>query len=557
MKTELACNSDSSVDNNSTVSARRRVPPSSSSLSLPPPVKSEEAANTIIRRRVVKKEEEGVEEDAYNNHDLDDDDDDDDLDDDDDNNNMNGTMNCDALNRGQVQAVKKEEENDDDHDENKETPKPPRSIEDNYDDWKNGNWCWLLSAINNSNVVLNKKTRHSKSVSYTTNHSVASEDGDTNNSTNIADTTTTGILVAVTSTTRRHSYDDDGNNDDDDEKNKPPPKKKMRRCRPINDNVRGEEEGEVEDSVYEYNANNTITNGNNDSCSSSNNNEGDDEGGYESWTKGNWCWLLPFPTAVDDIETGRPSTRRIRMGVNIGDYPYEDDDSGNEHYNADNDVSSVKSKTRKDKIKYATLQNERWDEMFRRLVAYKKENKSTNVPFRYEIDPQLGRWVSHLRDANREPSAVRIRRLNSIGFVWKISVPWMAMYQRLVAYKKKHKSTNIPKGYQADPSLGNWVNTQRKSYNKKELYTDRINHLESIDFVWDPHDTKWMEMYSKLVEYKKQNKSTVVPIIHTEDPPLGRWIGVQRFANNQGKLSEKRLKLLNSINFVWSMKKAS
>jgi hypothetical protein len=85
MKTELARNSDSSIDNNSIVPTRRRFVPSPS-LSLPQPVKSEEAVTaTNIRRRVVKKEEEG-EEEVYNSHD-----------DDDDNNNMNGTENCNSL----------------------------------------------------------------------------------------------------------------------------------------------------------------------------------------------------------------------------------------------------------------------------------------------------------------------------------------------------------------------------------------------------------------------------------------------------------------------------
>ena len=135
------------------------------------------------------------------------------------------------------------------------------------------------------------------------------------------------------------------------------------------------------------------------------------------------------------------------------------------------------------------------------------------------------------------------------------------MYQKLVAYKKKHKSTNVPLKYQTDPKLGSWVSTQRKSYNKKVLSIDRINHLELIDFVWDSHDAKWMEMYSKLVEYKKQNKSTVVPKFYTEDPSLGLWVCNQRVVYNKGKLSGKRLELLNSINFIWSVyayaKKAS
>ncbi|OEU10393.1 hypothetical protein FRACYDRAFT_194029 [Fragilariopsis cylindrus CCMP1102] len=205
-------------------------------------------------------------------------------------------------------------------------------------------------------------------------------------------------------------------------------------------------------------------------------------------------------------------------------------------------------------MEYTTLQNEIWDEMFRRLVAYKKKNKSTNVPIMYETDPKLGYWVSTQRtnSMNNYISEERIRRLNSIGFVWKICVPWMEMYQKLVAYKKKHKSTIVRKEYQADPKLGHWVQTQRKKYNRKALSTDRTNHLESIGFVWDSHDAQWMGMYRKLVEYKKQNKSTAVPKVYTEDPSLGFWVYTQRQVYGKGKLSGKRLELLNSIHFNWS-----
>ena len=66
-------------------------------------------------------------------------------------------------------------------------------------------------------------------------------------------------------------------------------------------------------------------------------------------------------------------------------------------------------------------------------------------------------------------------------------------------------------------------------------------------------DANWIEMYSKLVEYKMQHDSTAVPYRCTEDPSLGIWVSTQRAAYNKGKLSGKRSELLNSINFVWSV----
>jgi hypothetical protein len=192
--------------------------------------------------------------------------------------------------------------------------------------------------------------------------------------------------------------------------------------------------------------------------------------------------------------------------------------------------------------------------MFQRLVTYKKEHKSINVPQTYESDPRLGRWVGWQRHIYRNEtlSEYRVNLLDSIGFVWKISqiAPWEEMYQRLVIYKKQHKSTNVPNRYQADPKLGLWVGEQRKIYSKQKLSIDRINHLESIGFVWNIYDAQWMEMYSKVVELKKHNKSIEVRRGYTEDPSLGEWAYTQRRVYNNGDLLKKRYQLLSSIGFV-------
>jgi hypothetical protein len=133
-----------------------------------------------------------------------------------------------------------------------------------------------------------------------------------------------------------------------------------------------------------------------------------------------------------------------------------------------------------------------------------------------------------------------------IGFVWKLQdrVPWVEMFQRLVAYKKEHKSINVPDKCTADPRLGNWVHTQRQNYTKKELSVKRINRLELIGFVWDPFDARWMEIYHRLFAYKKQYRSTKVQCHYTEDPELGHWTIKQRGRYKENKLSEKRLELL-------------
>ena len=120
-----------------------------------------------------------------------------------------------------------------------------------------------------------------------------------------------------------------------------------------------------------------------------------------------------------------------------------------------------------------------WKEMYQRLVAYKKEHKRTIFPTKYKEDPQLGCWVNTQRVVYRDKKMTEERKhlLNSIGFLWELRLtthpPWEEIYQRLVAYKKKHMHTVVPTKYKEDPQLAGWVHNQRKAYKKKKMLEKR------------------------------------------------------------------------------------
>jgi hypothetical protein len=59
---------------------------------------------------------------------------------------------------------------------------------------------------------------------------------------------------------------------------------------------------------------------------------------------------------------------------------------------------------------------EKWMEMYDRLIAYKTKNYTTLVPKRFKEDPQLGSWVRYQRQSCKDKD--RIYLLNSIEFQW-------------------------------------------------------------------------------------------------------------------------------------------
>jgi len=135
-------------------------------------------------------------------------------------------------------------------------------------------------------------------------------------------------------------------------------------------------------------------------------------------------------------------------------------------------------------------------------------------------------------------SEERMSLLESIGFKWQLRDDWVEMYQRLVSFKKKHGTTCVPYAWKEDPKLANWVPTQR-STRKEE---DRIDLLNYIGFDWNPLQAAWMEMYGRLLSFKKKHGTTCVPWAWKEDPKL---------ANCKEK---DRIDLLNDIDFVWDVR---
>jgi len=280
---------------------------------------------------------------------------------------------------------------------------------------------------------------------------------------------------------------------------------------------------------------------------------------------------LYAPNLISNI----PSTHNITVADIIDEYKFsfgsvrasdfEDDDSlqlplGKKH------KATVTANKTKPKPKSSSKKNsdniweEKWMAMFHELVGYKKKHNGSTLVSQHALEyHRLGDWVKTQRRqyVKNQLSKKRIKLLDSIGFVWKVYVTtWKSMFDKLVEYKRAHPgrfSTFVPR--KQYPKLGEWVNTQRTIYMRNELCEERVKLLESIGFVWkDINLNKWMDMFDMLVEYKNEHpgyKSTMVPNPFKKNPKLGEWVRTQRVMYTKNELPESRIKLLNSIGFVW------
>ena len=130
-----------------------------------------------------------------------------------------------------------------------------------------------------------------------------------------------------------------------------------------------------------------------------------------------------------------------------------------------------------------------------------------------------------------------------------------------MGYKEEHGDCNVP---QSMRGLGDWVFNQRISYTKGSLSREHIGRLEEIGFTWrfvatDEADVLmklryWEELwdwrYRELKQYRDKHGDCNVP---ESQGSLRNWVRWQRKRYKKGKLSQKRLDLLESIGFVWDL----
>ncbi|MDE7211110.1 MAG: Helicase associated domain protein, partial [Lachnospiraceae bacterium] len=113
---------------------------------------------------------------------------------------------------------------------------------------------------------------------------------------------------------------------------------------------------------------------------------------------------------------------------------------------------------------------------------------------------------------------------------------WDAMYAMAGEYYTAHGNLEVPAAY-ATPdgySLGAWVATQRKVYNKKtagRLSKEQIRRLEMIGMRWQGRqESAWERNFAEAEKYFKEHGNLSVPADYVAESGcrLGRWVRRQR-----------------------------
>ena len=224
-------------------------------------------------------------------------------------------------------------------------------------------------------------------------------------------------------------------------------------------------------------------------------------------------------------------------------------------------TAKIKGKISKERVNQLTaigfewdLLASAWEESFLALKQYQLKHGDCNVPRGWPENPGLGGWIHTQRriKIKRQLSKERVNQLTAIGFDWDpFASVWEESFLALEQYKVVQGDCNIPQGWPKNPSLANWVATQRRLNIKGQLLPARVNQLTAIGFDWDPQASTWEESILALEQYKAKHGDCNVPGKCPENPDLGRWVSTQRKAKINGQLSKARVNQLTVIGFDW------
>ena len=203
-----------------------------------------------------------------------------------------------------------------------------------------------------------------------------------------------------------------------------------------------------------------------------------------------------------------------------------------------------------------------WEKKYKILKEFKKKHGHCHVK-KIPANKTLHAWVELQRNQfilGKMPN-YRKKKLEEIGFVWNVSewleeqksANWMKNYEKLKSYYQKNGSADMM-DIQGDADLKAWIAKQRHSYAQNWLKEKYILLLNDIDFVWKPLSARWMKNFEKLKKFQQQYGHCTLDT--KQDLTLRSWTDRQRHRFKNGKLSEKRIELLNSINFSWAIERS-
>ncbi|MFV8133222.1 Helicase associated domain protein [Streptomyces syringium] len=214
-----------------------------------------------------------------------------------------------------------------------------------------------------------------------------------------------------------------------------------------------------------------------------------------------------------------------------------------------------------------------WQKNLDALAAYQRQHGDTLVPQRYEHESvRLGAWVSQMRAkyASGQLPPQRIADLEQVGMVWRDDEHPLRRRALAAAasWHRRHGTLDMPHSTRHEGvPLGAWLARQRTAHAAGELPPNVVETLTQLGMSWQPPPRKkpdrsaaglaraekaWERGYAAAEEYFREHGHLRVPSGHWSGGlRLDAWLGRQRAARREGRLSAEHTNALNRLGIRW------
>lgn len=208
-------------------------------------------------------------------------------------------------------------------------------------------------------------------------------------------------------------------------------------------------------------------------------------------------------------------------------------------------------------------EEQKWLRAYGHLIKFKRHfgcwpRPTEKYPGRF----YLGQWMYQNRREFFEGrlSKFRLKKLKEAGCpldpiryvdqYWDQQIRMLKRFRRIHPDRWPYASEEFPQGNR----LGRWLRDQKIKHTRGTLKKVFRNRLRAIGYPLKAvlaHDALWRRRYQVLVAYRKRNPKSWP----TQSERLGQWCNTQRLARKVRRLTRARVKLLNQLGFIWSVKR--
>ncbi|MFD7957221.1 Helicase associated domain protein [Streptomyces ardesiacus] len=219
------------------------------------------------------------------------------------------------------------------------------------------------------------------------------------------------------------------------------------------------------------------------------------------------------------------------------------------------------------------VRDKAWQAKLDALADYQRAHGDTLVPQRYvHKGIRLGAWISQMRakHANGQLPAQRVHELEQAGMVWRVDEHPQRRRALAAAadWFRTHGTLEMPHDTRHQGvRLGSWLSRQRKLYAAGELPAYIAESLTQLGMRWEPTprkipapsqgaqaraETSWQRGYPAAVAFFREHGHLRVPQGYwSNGMRLDAWLGRQRAACRDGRLSAEKVEALRRLGVRW------